>query len=43
MTIDILEYVALRLKELAKQDDADIGDLLRDQLARYEDERAAKQ
>ncbi|MCY4063424.1 MAG: hypothetical protein OXG53_13725 [Chloroflexi bacterium] len=42
MTIEIPEDVALRLEELSKQDDADIGDLLRDLLARYEDERAAK-
>ncbi|MCY3917402.1 MAG: ribbon-helix-helix protein, CopG family [Chloroflexi bacterium] len=43
MTIDIPEDLALRLEELAKRNDADVGDLLRDLLARYEDERAAKQ
>jgi len=43
MTIDIPEDVALRLEELAKQDDTDIGELLCDLLERYEDERAAKQ
>ena len=43
MTIDIPEDIALRLKKLAKQNDADIGDLLRDMLKRYEDECAAKQ
>ena len=42
MTIDIPEDVALRLEELAKQDDADIGDLLRDLLACYEHERDDK-
>ena len=42
MTIEIPEDVALRLEELAKLDDADIGDLLRDLLARYEAERDAK-
>ena len=35
MTIDIPEDVAMRLEELAKQNDADIGDLLRDLLERY--------
>lgn len=43
MTIDIPEDVALQLEKLAKRNDADIGDLLRDLLARYEAERAAKQ
>ena len=35
MTIDIPEDVALQLEELAKRNDAGIGDLLRDMLARY--------
>ncbi|MDE2636321.1 MAG: ribbon-helix-helix protein, CopG family [Chloroflexota bacterium] len=35
MTIDIPEDVALQLEELAKRNDADIGDLLRELLARY--------
>ena len=39
MTINIPEDVALRLEKLAKQQDADIGDLLRDLLERYEAER----
>ncbi len=39
MTIDIPQDVALRLEELAKRKDADIGDLLRDWLERYEAER----
>ncbi len=43
MTIEIPEDVALRLEELAKQDDADVGDLLRDIVERYEAERAATQ
>ncbi len=43
MTIDIPQDVALRLEELANRKDADIGDLLRDLLARYESEHAAKQ
>ena len=38
MTIDVPEDVALRLEELAKRKDADIGDLLRDLLERYESE-----
>ena len=38
MTIDIPEDIALRLEALAKQNDADISDLLRDMLARYEAE-----
>ena len=38
MTIDIPQDVALRLEELAKRKDADIGDLLRDWLERYEAE-----
>ena len=37
MTIDIPEDVALRLEKLAKQQDAEIGDLLRDLLNRYAD------
>ena len=36
MTIDIPEDIATRLKQLAAQNDADINDLLRDMLARYE-------
>lgn len=36
MTIDIPEDIALRLEALAEQNDADINDLLRDMLARYE-------
>lgn len=39
MTIDIPQDVAQRLEELAKRKDADIGDLLRDWLERYEAER----
>ena len=39
MTIDIPEDIALRLEELAKQNDADIGELLRDMLERYANER----
>ena len=39
MTIDIPDDIALRLQELAKLNDADISDLLRDMLARYADER----
>lgn len=35
MTIDIPEDVALRLERLAKQQDADIGDLLRDMIEQY--------
>lgn len=35
MTIDIPDDVALRLEQLAKQEDADIGELLRDMLERY--------
>ena len=42
MTIDIPEDVSLRLEKLAKQQDADIGDLLRDMLERYADQRDAK-
>jgi len=42
MTIDIPEDVSLRLEQLAKQQNADIGELLRDLLARYEDERDDK-
>ena len=36
MTIDIPDDIATRLKQLAAQNDADINDLLRDMLARYE-------
>ena len=43
MTIDIPDDIALRLQKLAKQNDADIGDLLRDLLTRYEAQCAAKQ
>ena len=39
MTIDIPEDIALRLEELAKQNDADISELLRDMLERYANER----
>lgn len=35
MTIEIPEDVALRLETLAKDNDADIGDLLRDLVDRY--------
>ena len=42
MTIDIPEDVSLRLEQIAKQQNADIGELLRDLLARYEDERDDK-
>ena len=38
MTIDIPEDIALRLRELAAKNDADINDLLRDMLSRYEAE-----
>ena len=38
MTIDIPEDVALELEKLAKRNDAEVGDLLRDMLARYEDD-----
>ena len=40
MTIDIPEDIVLRLEALAKQNDADISDLLRDMIERYADERA---
>ena len=43
MTIDIPEDIALRLEALAKQNDTDINDLLRDMLARYETDCAPKQ
>ena len=36
MTIDIPQDVALRLEELAKRKDANIGELLRDLLERYD-------
>ncbi len=39
MTIDVPDDVALRLEQLAKQQDADIGDLLRDLLERYTDDK----
>ena len=39
MTIDIPADVARRLHALAKRDEADIGDLLRDLLDRHENER----
>ena len=42
MTIDIPEDIARRLESLALEKDTDIGDLLRDLLARYEDERDDK-
>ena len=38
MTIDIPEDIALRLKELSKQNDAEVADLLRDLLERYANE-----
>ncbi len=38
MTIDIPEDIALRLEQLAKRKDADIGDLLRDMIKRYANE-----
>ena len=38
MTIEIPQDVALRLEQLANQQNADIGDLLRDWLERYEAE-----
>ena len=41
MTIDIPEDVALRLEQLAEQRDTDLGDLLRDMIERYAEERAA--
>ena len=40
MTIDIPEDIALRLQKLAKQNDADISDLLRGWLERYENDNA---
>ena len=43
MTIDIPDDVALRLEQLAKREDADIGKLLRDMLERYEGERDTKE
>ncbi len=43
MTIDIPDDIALRLQELAKQNDADVSDLLRDMLERYADERDGNQ
>ena len=38
MTIDIPEDIALRLEKLAKQNDAEVADLLRDLLERYANE-----
>ncbi len=43
MTIDIPEDVALQLEKLAKRNDIEVGDLLRELLERAEAERAAKQ
>ncbi|MCY3979443.1 MAG: hypothetical protein OXG23_15200 [Chloroflexi bacterium] len=43
MTIDIPEDVALQLEKLAKRNDIEVGDLLRELLERDEAERAAKQ
>ena len=43
MTIDIPEDIALRLEALAKRNDADISELLRDFLERYTDESNAKE
>ena len=43
MTIDIPDDVALRLEQLAKREDADIGKLLRDMLERYEGEGDTKE
>ena len=43
MIIDIPEDVALQLEKLAKRNDAEVGDLLRELLERYEPERAAKE
>lgn len=37
MTIDIPDDIVQRLEEHAKQNDAEVADLLRDMLARYED------
>ena len=42
MTFDIPEDFAARLAALAERNDAEVGDLLRDLLARYENERKAK-
>ena len=39
MTIDIPEDIAQRLDELAKQQDADIGELLRDMIERYTNDK----
>ncbi len=39
MTINIPDDVALRLEELAKREDADVGQLLRELLERYAAER----
>jgi hypothetical protein len=43
MTIEIPQDIALRLEELANQQNAEIGDLLREWLERYESEHAGKQ
>ncbi|MCY4465340.1 MAG: hypothetical protein OXE46_07370 [Chloroflexi bacterium] len=43
MVLDIPEDVSLRLEKLAKQQDADIGDLLRDMIERYDNEGDAKE
>ena len=43
MTIDIPEDIALRLEALAKQQDADIGELLREMIERYANEHDAKE
>lgn len=40
MTIDIPEDVVLRLEQLAEQRDTDLGDLLRDMIERYANERS---
>ena len=43
MTIDIPDDVARRLEDLAEQNDADIGDLLRDMIGRYDNGGDAKE
>lgn len=42
MTIDIPEDVALRLEQLAEQQDTELGDLLRDMIERYAKERTTE-
>lgn len=42
MMLEIPDDVAERLNALAKQTDLDVADILRDMLARHEDEIAAK-